>query len=185
MCPPLLFGHGPITHVGQIKWPMADFHLGQHLLFRRHAYTVTCHPAPGALWRPTLPPRDGPPFCSVLKMISTHAISWGAHKLFPLLCIPVWIFPWLLCVNVCECMRGHACMVPGCICVVFKWSFAHCRGEHDRCLLCVWNSSVLLLSLSWTLIASQYVCSVYSNVWFAKKTLLIYTYCGCFGVLWG
>lgn len=95
-------GHRPITHVEQIKWPMADFHLGQHLLFRKHAYTVTCHLAPGALWRPTLPLRDGPPFCSVLKMISVHEISWGAHKLFPLLCIPVWIFPPLVSVKVCE-----------------------------------------------------------------------------------
>lgn len=95
-------GHRPITHVEQIKWPMADFHLGQHLLFRKHAYTVTCHLAPGALWRPTLPLRDGPPFCSVLKMISMHEISWGAHKLFPLLCIPVWIFPRLVSVKVCE-----------------------------------------------------------------------------------
>lgn len=121
-----VFGRKPITHVGQIKWPMADFHLGQHLLFRRHAYTVTCHPAPGALRRPTLPPRDGPPFCSVLKMISMHEISWGARKLFPLLCIPVWIFPRLVSANVCECActlcthgaRLHfwACM---CLCVCF------------------------------------------------------------------
>lgn len=34
-----------------------------------------------------------------------HEISWGAHKLFPLLCIPVWIFPRLVSLNACECVR--------------------------------------------------------------------------------
>lgn len=81
---------------------MANFHLGQHLLFRKQAYAVTCHPAPGALQRPTLPLRDGPPFCSVLKMISMHEISWGACKLFPLLCIPVWIFRRLVSANLSD-----------------------------------------------------------------------------------
>lgn len=57
----------------QIKRPMADFHLGQHLLFRKHAYTVTCHPAPGAVRRPTLPLRDGPPFCCFFFENDLHA----------------------------------------------------------------------------------------------------------------
>lgn len=154
---------------------MADFHLGQHLLFRRHAYTVTCHLAPGALRRPTLPPRDGPPFCSVLKMISMHEISWGAHKLFPLLCIPVWIFPRSVSVNVCA---ARARVVPGSMfecaycssarACVFNGGFARCRGEYDlngdiRCPFCVWNCSALLLSLRRTLIAFQSVCGVYSK----------------------
>lgn len=43
---------------------------------RVHSYSI-CHPAPGALQRPTQPQWDRPPFCSVLKMISTHEISWG------------------------------------------------------------------------------------------------------------
>lgn len=34
-----------------------------------------------------------------------HEISWGAHKLFPLLCIPVWIFPRLVSLNACESVR--------------------------------------------------------------------------------
>lgn len=166
---------------------MADFHLGQHLLFRRHAYTVTCHLAPGALRRPTLPPRDGPPFCSVLKMISMHEISWGAHKLFPLLCIPVWIFPRSVSVNVCAV---RARVAPGCMfecaycssarACVFNGGFARCRGEHDlngdiRCPFCVWNCSALLLSLRRTLIASQSVCGVYSNARFATQTLHVCT----------
>lgn len=158
----------PITHVEQIKWPMADFHLGQHLLFRKHAYTVTCHSAPGAPQRPTLPLRGGPPFCSVLKMISMHEISWGGHELLSLSCIPVWIFPWLVSVSACDCACRRCVRVrEGVFSSVFpNGSFACFRGERDWegdtwCLLCLWRCSPLFVR--GTRAASKPVSCIYNN----------------------
>lgn len=124
-----IFGCKPITHVEQTKWPMADFHLGQHPLFRKHAYTVTCHPAPGAPQRPTLPLRGGPPFCSVLKMISMHEFSWGAmssslYRAFQFGCLCGWVpaTVHLRCVHVRE--RLFSSVFP-------NGSFARFRSECD------------------------------------------------------
>lgn len=103
-----VFGCKAITHVEQIKWPMADFHLGQHPLFRKHAYTVTCHLAPGAPQGPTLPLRGGPPFCSASKMIFMHENSWGG----------AWAPPFIvhsnLDISVAECLR--LCICGACMC---------------------------------------------------------------------
>lgn len=99
---------------------MADFHLGQHPLFRKHAYTVPCHPAPGAPQRPTLPLRGGPPFCSVLKMISMHEFSWGAmssslYRAFQFGCFCGWVCL-RLCIRgacMCESAHSHPCFQMG------------------------------------------------------------------------
>lgn len=58
---------------------MANFHLGQHLLFRKHAYTVTCPLAPGALQRPTLPLRVHH-FVLFWKWSSCIRLAWGRGR---------------------------------------------------------------------------------------------------------
>lgn len=171
---------------------MADFHLGQHLLFRRHAYTVTCHLAPGALQRPTLPLRDGPPFCSVLKMISMHEISWGGPQALPFVVYPSSDVSRLVSACVTVCKGVHAwCQVVSVtmhrfVCA-FNGGFAHCRGKCDldgdrQCPFCVWSCSALLLSLRRTPIASQFACGVYSNAYFAIQILHLSTQSGCMHV---
>lgn len=94
-------------------------------------------------------------------MISMHEISWGARELFPLLCIPVWIFPVGVCASVlgvctCRaCVRGgelHLCMSVHIACVsknVFNGGFCSeqrkmqswWRHPMPHSVVCCWAQS--------------------------------------------